>query len=326
MKILITGGAGFIGSHLSELLIKNGHEVIILDNLSYGYDKNLMSIGNFYQCDVRDKSINKYFVGVDMIFHLAGISSLPECQSNPYEAISVNVGGTANVLECCRLNKIKKVVFASTSAVYENNDNVTETLDIITPTLVYSLSKSQAEQLCASYNKCYDMDITILRFFNVYGPNMDESRKNPPLIAWIIKNLSNYEKVCLHSDGKQERDMIYVDDVIDLCEKILHGNCTNQLKIYNVGSGKTYSVNFIFDKIKTLMEKDSFPIYRNPCLLWDKYCSLYEGFALKSSIIEKEVAKYTLSSTNNAYKDFGWKSKISIDDGLQITIEKMKYK
>ena len=127
MRILITGGAGFIGSQLGFRLFNEGHDVLLLDNMSYGHEDNLTidgkTFGTFIKSDVRDKGdMMKYTKGVDCVFHFAGIAPLPDCQIDPYNAVDVNVSGTANVLEASRINGVKRVVFASTSAIYENNE------------------------------------------------------------------------------------------------------------------------------------------------------------------------------------------------------------
>ena len=155
MKILITGGAGFIGSQLGYSLYQKGHDVILLDNMSYGNKDNLeiegKTFGTFIEDDIRNKTLFDYTKDVDYIYHFAGIAPLPDCQENPKEAIDNNVSGTANVLEAARINGVKRVIFASTSAVYENHTNYpAKESDDVHPDLIYSICKRQCELLCKS--------------------------------------------------------------------------------------------------------------------------------------------------------------------------------
>lgn len=327
MNILITGGAGFIGSQLGFYLEDKGHEVILLDNLRYGHVDNLIRDDkihtNFICMDVRDSRLEDVAKGVDVIFHLGGISSLPECNYWAGEAYSCNIGGTANVLEVARRNNIKKVIFSSTSAVYENEKIFPSTEDLIVqPTLVYSLSKKHCEDLCRSFTEMYGMDITILRFFNVYGPHMDYLRPNPPLVSYIIKCLLNAEPPLLHSDGKQARDMIYINDVLSMLEKVMV-NPKSRNEIFNVGSGVTTTVQEVYDLVAQAFKKKNIkPVYRKATKIWEKYPGLFMGkYPLKDAILESEVNKYTLSSIEKAKKKLGWEPKIAIKEGLTKTVD-----
>ena len=188
MKIVITGGAGFVGSQVGYYFHKLGHDVYLLDNMSYGKKDNLYvngsTFGHFTKFDIRDSTLLSFFQNTDVVFHFAGIAPLPDCQINPTTAYDNNVVGTLNVLEACRKAGVPKVIFSSTSAVYENCTIFPLTEDQIDkePNLVYSMSKRSCEWICHSYVENYDMDITILRFFNVYGPHQDFKRKHPPLM------------------------------------------------------------------------------------------------------------------------------------------------
>lgn len=329
MRIVVTGGAGFIGSHLSLYLIKNNQHVIVIDNLRSGYLENLKGEKNsklkpeFIKKDVRDPKIGEVIKGADVVFHLAGLTSLPECQNNPGETYEVNVGGTANVLETARRYNVKRVIFSSTSAVYENENSFPSKEDMqVNPTLSYGLSKKHAEEVCVSFQKLYGMDITILRFFNVYGPHMDFRRPNPPFISYIIKCLLKHKPPILHSDGNQARDMIYVDDVLTLCKILLtHKNAKNQT--FNVGSGKTYSVTKVYEQVAMALGREKIkPIFRSASLLWNKYPGLFkEGYSLKTEFVEQEVNRYTLASIKKIKKLLNWSPKVNFSRGIKMTTE-----
>lgn len=326
MKILITGGAGFIGSNLALYLLEKKHQIIVIDNLRFGYLENLTGKNNvkpqFIQMDVRDRKIEKIFKNTDVIFHFAGMNSLPACQDDPVETFSVNITGTVNVLETARKYNIRRVIFSSSSAVYENEKSfpLTENMQV-NPTLAYSLSKKSAEEICRAYQESYGMDIVILRFFNVYGPHMDFRRPNPPLVSYIIKCLMEHKNPVLHSDGKQARDMIYVDDVIRLCEIVLsHENAKNQT--FNVGFGKAYTMKEVYQyAVKTFGLTDIKPLYQSAKLLWNKYPEIFKGnYPFKEKLLEKEVNKYTLASIKKAKEMLGWSPKVNLEEGLKKTI------
>jgi len=327
-KILITGGAGFIGSQLGYSLYKEGHEVLLLDNMSYGKLDNLIidgkTFGEFIGMDIRSKELYTVMKNVDYVFHFAGIAPLPDCQSDPYNAIDVNVAGTANVLDAARYNGVKRVIFSSTSATYENNKTFPSKEDDETsPYLIYATSKKQAELLCNSFHKTYGLDTVILRFFNVYGPHQDMKRKHPPLIGYTIRELLHNRQAILHSNGLQERDYVYVDDVIVLCKiAMTNENIVNQT--VNVASNKTYSVRDIYSIIAKHLNTQTEPIYNDAKSFWSKYPKLYEGeMRLFDSVLESEVNKYALGSNEKA-KSFGWFPKVSMEQGLVNCIEYAK--
>lgn len=326
MRIMITGGAGFIGSQLALHLGSQKHEVIILDNLSSGYVYNFMQsqtlLKNFICMDIRDPKLEQAMKNIEVVFHIAGYVSLPGCNDNPGEAYSINTAGTANVLEMARRNGVKKVVFASTAALYERE---TETPfkeeNAPTPTLIYALSKKAAEDICNSFRAMFGMDITILRFFNVYGPGMDY---RPPsyLISYLIGCLIKKEKPVLHSNGKQARDMVFVSDVVSLCEVVMT-NKKAKNELFNAGTGKTTTVQEMFDMIADILGAEKLnPVYRDPKLIWEKFPRQFEGkYPINPLFIENEVNKFTKASTEKTEKLLNWKAKVGIKEGLTKTVK-----
>lgn len=325
-KIVITGGAGFIGSSLGYKLSLEGNDVTLIDNLSYGYEENLKvnghSFAKFVKADIRDKNIGDLLQKADCIFHLAAISALPTCQSEPYLAIDNNVSGTANILEAARKNNVKKIIFASTSAIYENNKNFPCTeQDITDPTLIYSISKKQAEMICASYIRDYGMDVTITRYYNVYGPNQDIKRKSPPFIAYVIRELMAGRQPILHSDGNQQRDYVYISDVNEMNISCMN-NTAAKGKTFNVASGNSYSVKQIVELIQKHMKREISPIYREADKFWNMYPDLFSGdYKLSKEKVIAEVNKFTLGSIANSANILGWKAKVGIEEGLMAIIK-----
>ena len=330
MKVLITGGAGFIGSNLGAYLLPKGHDVLLLDNLAFGYRENLMLAdgtpwpsSRFIQMDIRHTQLQRVMKGVDILYHFAAISSLPECQNNPQKAYNVNVAGTANVLEAARRHGIKRIIFSSTAGVYENEHTFPTPEDAaVHPALIYSLTKKHAEELCRSYQFLYGMDIVTLRFFNVYGPHMDSKRANPPVISYMMKCLQDKRRPILHSDGNQKRDMIYIDDVVRLCELVLTDKKAKN-QTFNVGSGKVYSIHEMYQKISALLKCEKiFPRFRPSDSIWNTYPSLFRSaYPFQTKYLEKEVNKYTEASITKANSILGWVPKINLDEGLQRTIQ-----
>lgn len=326
-NVLITGGAGFIGSQLGNYLNKQNCNVILLDNISHGYKDNLIinnkTFGKFIYGDVRWKNTLYEILlteKIEIIFHFAGISSLPLCEIDPQNAISQNVAATANVLDCARRSEyVKKIIFSSTNAIYENTENFpTLTSDKSKPDLIYASTKYMAEMLCDSYVKNYNMNICKLRFANVYGPHQDIRRPMPPFTSYIVKcALQNITPV-FYSHGYQKRDYIYIDDVVKICYKIMISSVANT-GAYNVSSNLQYSVREIYEIFKTILGDDlKKPEYKNSIEYWNKYPELYKGnHPLYLPRIAKEVDKETLCNNEQLSYLFGWTPQVSLREGLE---------
>jgi UDP-glucose 4-epimerase len=333
MKALITGAAGFIGSQLAYRMFKNNYEVILLDNFSYGKEDNLIFPDKDFRseiirADVRDiEELNKILKdkNFDCIFHIAGIAPLPDCQINPQEAVDVNIKGTVNILEAARKNGVSKIVFASTSAIYENDvefPSVERKFEL--PSLIYPNTKYSAERFCESYCVTYGMSVTALRFANVYGPHIDCLRKQPPFVAYMIRELFYNRVPTFYSNGEQKRDYIYVDDLINLAIIVSLEN-KKGFEVVNTSSNEAYSVNELFNIVSGIMDKDIKPTFEDPAKYWYKYPSLYEGFfPIKQEILNAEVNKRTLCDNSYAKQVYGWSPEIKIEEGLKNVCEYIK--
>ncbi|WP_338991604.1 NAD-dependent epimerase/dehydratase family protein [Fusobacterium animalis] len=328
MKILITGAAGFIGSQLAYRLWKNKKDLILIDNFSYGKEDNLVFLEHDFRkdvikMDIRDKDGIKELLKsgeIEYIYNIAGIAPLPDCQSNPQEAIEVNTVGFVNILENARKYGIKKVIQASTNAVYENEKNFPTKEDKFeTPTLIYPNTKYSAELFAKSFCETYGMNITCIRFANVYGPHIDCLRKQPPFVAYMIRELYYNRVPVFHSDGNQKRDYIYIDDLVDLAIAVQKGE---GFDCVNCSSLKSYSVNEMYAIVCRIMNKNIDAEYALDENYWKKYPQLFEGFyKIKNSILKNEINKYTLCDNTYAKNKYNWIPKISIEEGLKKTVE-----
>ena len=326
-KILITGGAGFVGSQLGQHLERLGGSVALLDNMSFGHLDNLIvdgrPIGRFVCRDIRHDGLEPFFDGVDTVVHLAGVAALPVCQENPREAYDVNLGGTGRVLEYARRANVRRVIFSSTSAVYEQTDKpIYSEGDLVAPDLVYAMSKKAAEDLCRAYAANYRMDIIICRFFNIYGPHQDIMRASPPFTSYVARELVSGRAPRLYNDSDIKRDYVHVSDVIDLLTRMIGATRRFTAEIFNVASGTGYSVPELFDMMKRLSERSTLEaVYDSPEAFWDRYPALFQGeFPLLRSRVRKEVYKYSVGTNQKAVSEFGWAPKVTIEAGLQSVL------
>jgi UDP-glucose 4-epimerase len=323
MKILITGGAGFVGSELGKRLCREQHDVVAYDNMRFGHLDNLMLEGEPYGAfvcdDIRSDRFGAHLRGVDTVFHLAGIAALPLCQQNPGEAYDVNVAGVANVLEACRRADVRRVIFASTSAVYENTkrDRFAES-DPICPDLVYACTKAAAETVCEAYARNYGMDIVIARFFNVYGPHQDVMRESPPFTSYVARELALDRTPILFNESTARRDYVYSADVVDLLVRMIHADGRFAADRFNICTGNGHSVPELYEQFLAASGKTIAATYRDPGTYWDRYPELFEGRTpLSRERIIEEVFKTSIGDPSKTHARFGWSASADIGDGIR---------
>lgn len=328
MKVLITGAAGFIGSQLAHRLWRDGVELILIDNFSFGHDDNLIFEDHDFRqevinMDIRDKEGVRSLLeagDIDYIYNIAGIAPLPDCQLNPTEAIDVNLNGFVNLLENGRIYGVKKVIQASTNAMYENEEifpTVEENFKV--PTLIYPNTKYAAERFAQSYCDTYGMNVTCLRFANVYGPHVDCLRKQPPFVAYMVRELYYDRTPIFHSTGEQRRDYIYVDDLIDLAIAV---QSSTGFDVVNVSSNTNYSVNEMYQIAQEIMGKSIEADYADDAHYWEKYPGLFDGkYPIKDEVLSHEINKYSLCDNSYAMKKYKWSPKVSMREGLRLLIE-----
>jgi nucleoside-diphosphate-sugar epimerase len=300
-RIVVTGVAGFVGSNLARHLLQKGYSVRGIDNLSAGTLENVDPRVEFHQADIRAPGIYPLLEGADAVFHLAAKTSLVDCLAKPLEAASINVEGTLNVLEAARKAGIHKFIYADTSAEYEGIDEFPTTEERTRPIGVYAASKHGGATFCESYRELYGLSVTIVRYFNVYGPAQDWRRVVPPVMSSFIIRMLQGERPVIYGTGEKRRDFVYVDDVNDLHLLILEDDRAAG-KIFNIGSGVNFSVNEIYELTDELLKTDLRAIYK-PDLPGE--------------------AQITLADISAA-KSLNWTPRIDIREGLSRTIEYLK--
>ena len=261
--ILITGGAGFIGSHLAEALVKRGRRVRILDNFSTGNKHNLSHIAgdlDVIRGDIRDlETVKKAAHDVRCIYHLAAISSVLISVDDPISTWEANVSGTWNVLEAARLNKVKRLVFASSASVYGDRTRVPFAERIkLKGSSPYATSKLLGEQFCDLYLRLYGIESVSLRFFSVYGPRQNPKSQYSAVIPTFATLLLKGATPTIFGSGKQTRDFIYIGDIVRAI--IMAGQKKKAVgEVFNVGMGQQTSVNGLLAAIQTVLKTNITP-------------------------------------------------------------------
>lgn len=246
-KAVVTGGAGFIGSHVVDELLSKNYEVLVLDNMSTGNLDNISSDKvEVYRADVTGspQSIAALIKGAECVFHLAAKTSVQESLDEPTPYFLTNSIGTANMLEACRLAEVKKFIYSSTSAVYGNTDQFPTSEETqLAPISPYALSKLMGEQHCQFYSEVYGVSTLCLRYFNVYGSRMNQKSSYRSVIPIFIDQFSKGEPLTITNDGAQARDFVHVEDVARA--NVAAMRLTGSGQPINIGTGVAISVNSI---------------------------------------------------------------------------------
>ncbi|MBU5678394.1 MAG: NAD-dependent epimerase/dehydratase family protein [Candidatus Aenigmatarchaeota archaeon] len=306
MKILVTGGCGFIGSHTIDLLIENGHDVIVIDKVLR--KENLNPKAKYIKLDITSKKLKSIIKkeSPEILLHLAASINIRNSLEKPIEFAKNNIIGTINILDSCISSDIKKIIFSSSVAVYGEPKYlpVDEKHEIIMPNSLdskdsslkpinpYAISKIASEFYIQMFNQIYGIDYVILRYANVYGPR--QSLSSGAVIPSFIEKLLSDQQPIIYGDGKQTRDFVYVEDVARANMLAINW----KRGIYNIGSGKETSIIDILQKIKAITKKNIDAIF------------LEQKNEIKRIFVSIEKAK-----------KLGWKPLIDIDEGIKRTIE-----
>ncbi len=255
MRYLVTGGAGFIGSHIVEALIENGHSVRVLDNFSSGFRSNLDSVHGsasleIVEGDVRDRGlVGRLATGADGIFHQAALVSVQQSLEQPALSFDTNVSGAVVVLESARLARVKRVVLASSAAVYGNSAMPPLSEDTqIDPLSPYALDKCSMEHYAAQYHRLYALETTVLRYFNVYGPRQSSASPYSGVISLFFDHICRGKGITVFGDGEQSRDFVHVQDVARVNVTAMAEHYAG-FRAYNVGSGRETTINALIGMI-----------------------------------------------------------------------------
>ncbi len=264
MKILITGGAGFIGRHLADFFSKK-NQVTIFDNLSNSSKKNIEFLiakkVDFVKGDILDyEKLKQTCIGFDLIIHLAAKSDVADSVINPDDTIKVNVTGSENVIKCCIENKIKKIIFASSSAVYEDSKIPVNENAKTNPLSPYGESKLEVEQKLKKISLEFEIDAISLRMFNVFGEGQNDHYSG--VISKFLKNISKNKPIEINGDGTQTRDFIGIFDVVTAFDCAIKNIEGKKGQVYNIGTGESISINELVKMILKITNKKVEVIYR----------------------------------------------------------------
>lgn len=258
MKVIITGGAGFIGSHIAEFWAAKGAEVVVIDSLRSGFEENLQNINAkfFHESITNKKNIENIFEGVDYIFNLAALVSVPESIERPFECIEINVNGLINLLELAKKFGIKKLVHSSSAAIYGDDPRQPKKISHKpTPKTPYGITKLDGEYYCQMYSEQFGVPAISLRYFNVFGPRQNPKSQYAAAIPIFISRAIKNQDIIIYGDGSQTRDFIFVKDVVLANTLAAESNINNG--VFNVATENTISILQTAELIKELTNSKS---------------------------------------------------------------------
>ena len=305
MKALVTGGAGFIGSHIVDRLLNDGHQVIVLDDFSTGHRSNLADnkaltivegdISNF-------DTVKQCMQGIDWVFHKAAVASVPRTVNDPIGSTAVNYQGTLHLLEAARHNNVKRMVFASSAALYGDEPTLPKVETMCPVTLSpYAVDKLASEFACGMYTRLYGLETVCLRYFNVYGPRQDPSSPYSGVISIFTDKLKNKQTPTIFGDGEQTRDFVFVSDVVEANMKAITAE-QGVGEYYNIATANKITLNNL---LKTLCEIYSIEFKVN-------YGDVRQGDIKESyALIDKAISKLQ------------WKPTVELSQGLKLLCESL---
>ena len=292
MKILVTGGAGFIGSHLVDKLIEDGEQVVVIDNLSTGKEEFINPKAEFHKLDIRNLEESKpLFKRIDVVFHLAAQPRIQPSIIDPIESHSNNVVGTLNVLVASRDAKIKKFIYSASSSAYGDQKELPLKEDMLPgPKSPYSVFKLIGEQYCKLFNELYDLPTISLRYFNVYGSRQSCEGAYATVIGIFLRQAKANQPLTIVGKGTQTRDFTHVRDIVRANILAAKSDKVGKGEVINIGTGKKYSINKIAN------------------LISDKVVHIPPRLA--------EIQD-TLADNNLAKKLLGWQPEVGIEEGIE---------
>lgn len=302
MKIVVTGGAGFIGSHVNKLLLRNGHQVTVVDNLSHGHQELVDPKATFVQADILDQTkLEQILPNHDVVIHMASLIEVGESVKKPVEFAQNNIVGTVKLLAAMKAAGVKKIIFSSSVCVYGTPQKlpITEDDPLGDQENPYGITKVTMEEFCILYHKLFGFDVTILRYFNPYGPG-ELHKPETHAIPNFVKAALSKQPIPLFWKGEQVRDFIYIDDLVKA--HVLPLNLSG-LHIYNVGTETGVKVIDVVKKIFKILG--------------------YEVPIDNKGERKGDVAQL-VASAQKIKKELGWSANVNLDEGLERTIEFFK--
>ena len=295
-KVLVTGGAGFIGSHLVDRLIKEGHKVIVIDNLSTGKKENVNKKAVFYNLDICNfDKIKPLFRNIDFVFHLAALPRVPLSIKDPVNTAKVNILGTINVFKAACDARVKRIIFTSSSSVYGNQKKLPLKEDMLPcPISPYALQKLTGERFAQLFTEIYKIPIVSLRYFNVYGPRIDVKSDYSLVMGKFLKQKKEGKPLTIFNDGEQTRGFCYVDDVVQATLKAAKSVKIKGGEVINIGSEKSQSVNYLAKLISKKV------VYLSP---------------------RPGDVRHTQADISLAKELLNWQPKVDLEQGLKKTQE-----
>lgn len=302
MRILITGGAGFLGSALANRQVREGHTVLVVDDLTAGDPRRLSSNVLFTRGDVKDvPRLWTLLQGVDCVYHLAARVRVPESVHYPRDYNDVNVGGTVAVMEAVRDTGIRRVVFSSSGALYgEQAHQPIGEGQMPNPNSPYGVSKIAAEHYVSTLGTLYGIETVALRIFNAYGPGQELPPSYPPVIPQLLKQAKAGGSLVIFGDGAQTRDFVYVDDVVDALVAAATATDVNRAVI-NIGSGQEVSINALAVQVAAVAGRQVNVLH-----------NLEQPSGVSRLVADVSLARQLL----------GWSPRTALDEGLGLTLER----
>jgi UDP-glucose 4-epimerase len=301
---LVTGGAGFIGSHLVEALVAGGCRVTVLDDLSSGHASNLEPVAGritFMRGSICERGmVEKAAAGCEVVFHLAAVVSVPKTVDDPLGSAAVNEAGSLNVLEAARGAQVRRLVFASSSAVYGDDPTLPKREDLpLKPLTPYAVQKLAVEYYLRVYQLLYGLETVGLRFFNVFGPRQDPSSPYSGVISIFMNKALAGEAPVIYGDGGQSRDFVFVEDVVQALISAAK-SASAPGKVFNVGTGKSMTISGLWEVIAALSGSGDKPVSQPP---------------------RPGDIPHSLSAIDSAAADLGFVPRVSLERGLGLTLD-----
>ena len=307
MGVLVTGGGGFIGSHLAARLASLGHSVRILDNFATGRRSNVLALGGeieLVEGDIQSyERVHNAVAGCEVVFHQAALPSVPRSVADPLTSNATNVTGTLNVLLAARDAGVRRVIFASSSSVYGAAKELPKREDMAPlPVSPYAVAKLACEGYCRSFGEVYGLETVALRYFNVFGPNQDPRSQYAAVVPNFITAVLTNQPPTIFGDGEQSRDFTYVENVVEANMLAMDADVAPG-RVYNVACGQAVTLNQLFAELRELVDSDLEPVYAPP---------------------RAGDVRHSLADLTRTRQDLGYEPSVELREGLSRSVKSLR--